>query len=553
MAFLEVKNLSVAFKGDAGWKEAIHNVSFSVEKGQKIAIVGESGSGKSVTSLAVMGLLPAKNSKVVSGDVLFDGASLFDLPLDERRKLRGNEMSMIFQEPMTSLNPLLTCGEQVLEVLKLHKPDNTKALKTKTLDLFEQVKLPRPEKMMENYPHELSGGQKQRVMIAMAMACGPRLLIADEPTTALDVTVQGEILELINDLVHEHQMACVFITHDLGLVKQFADQVLVMYRGDVVEQGNTLDVFNNPKEKYTKGLIASKPTLKTNSYRLPTVSDFSCGDLYTGVGVKKIHERNETILSVENLTVNYITKKSWLGKVVDSICAVNNVSFTVFKGETLGLVGESGCGKTTVGRAILGLEETTTGNISFEGKSVVGLTSKELKKYWNDVQIIFQDPYSSLNPRLTIGGAIMEVMTIHSMYANEEEREKETIYLLEKVGLSEEHFQRFPHEFSGGQRQRICIARTLAMRPKLIICDESVSALDVSVQAQVLNLLNDLKEEFDLTYIFISHDLSVVKYMSDRMLVMKSGELIEMGNAEELYASPKEEYTKQLLNAIPGA
>lgn len=552
MAFLEVKNLTVAFKGDTGWNEAIHNVSFSVDKGQKVAIVGESGSGKSVTSLSVMGLLPIKNSKVVSGEVFFDGDSLFELSHEERRKLKGNEMSMIFQEPMTSLNPLLTCGEQVLEVLKLHKPESTKELEKRTLELFKQVKLPRPEKMLSSYPHELSGGQKQRVMIAMAMACGPKLLIADEPTTALDVTVQGEILELIDELVHEHQMACVFITHDLGLVKQFADQVLVMYRGKVVEYGNTLEVFNSPREQYTKGLIASKPNLTTNTYRLPTVSDFASGDVYTRLKSKKVHRGTQVILEIEDLTVNYITRKNWMGKILDSVCAVNNVSFNVFKGETLGLVGESGCGKTTVGRTVLGLEKPTNGNIFFEGESVVGLSSKGLKKYWNDVQIIFQDPYSSLNPRLTIGGGIMEVMTIHNMYDNDNEREKETIRLLEKVGLSAEHYQRFPHEFSGGQRQRICIARTLAMRPKLIICDESVSALDVSVQAQVLNLLNDLKEEFDLTYIFISHDLSVVKYMSDRMLVMKSGELIEIGKSEDLYESPKEEYTKKLLSAIPG-
>ena len=551
MAFLEVSDLSISFKTDAGWVESVKHVSLSVEAGKKLAIVGESGSGKSVTSLAIMGLLPKRISKISSGHVKLNGKELFDEEVDLRKDLRGKEMAMIFQEPMTSLNPLITCGEQVMEVLMFHEKISRKEALSKTIQLFEEVKLPRPEDMINNYPHELSGGQKQRVMIAIAMACSPKLLIADEPTTALDVTVQGEILDLIDELVHEKQMACIFITHDLGLVRQFADEVVVMYRGELIEQGKVEDVFTNPKEAYTKGLIACKPTLKTSAYRLPTVADFLDTENVFVELPKKKAVFGDVLLDVQNTSVEYVTQRSWLGKPTKKVVAVSNASFQVLKGETIGLVGESGCGKTTLGRAILGLEKTSSGHIFFKGIDVTRLTTSELKKYWNNVQIIFQDPYSSLNPRVTIGEAIVEVMRVHNIGESESTRRDEAIKLLETVGLSGGHFQRFPHEFSGGQRQRICIARTLAMKPELIVCDESVSALDVSVQAQVLNLLNDLKEQFGLTYIFISHDLSVVKYMSDRIVVMKKGEIVEQGDAEQIYESPQEEYTKKLLSSIP--
>lgn len=549
MSLLEVKNLSVAFRSEGKFVDAVRNISFSVEKGKKLAIVGESGSGKSVTSLAIMGLLPEKVSRISSGEIFFGTTDLLKLDNEARRKLRGKDMAMIFQEPMTSLNPLLTCGEQVSETLKLHEGLSQQAAIDKTLELFEKVKLPRAKAMLKNYPHELSGGQKQRVMIAMAMACSPHLLIADEPTTALDVTVQGEILELIDDLVTTQDMGCVFITHDLGVVKQFADNVIVMYRGEIVEQGTVETIFNHPKEAYTKGLIACKPTLQTDNYRLPTVADFLSGKPIS-TEKKQVISHDQPLIQVQNLSVEYSTEKNWLGKTISSVKAVKNISFEVNKGETIGLVGESGCGKTTIGRAILGLEKAASGHVFYEGQDVTLFNSKELKNYWKKVQIIFQDPYSSLNPRMTIGEAIVEPMRIHHLFDNEQQRKAKAHELLETVGLKREFYQRFPHEFSGGQRQRICVARTLAMQPEVIICDESVSALDVSVQAQVLNLLNDLKEQFNLTYIFISHDLSVVKYMSDKIIVMKEGQIVESGTSKNIYENPQEKYTQRLLASV---
>lgn len=549
MSLLEVKNLSIAFRSEGNFVDAVHSISFKVEKGKKLAIVGESGSGKSVTSLAIMGLLPEKISRISSGEIFFGSKDLLKLDKEARRKLRGKDMAMIFQEPMTSLNPLLTCGEQVSETLQLHEGLSKQVALEKTLDLFEKVKLPRAQAMLSNYPHELSGGQKQRVMIAMAMACSPHLLIADEPTTALDVTVQGEILNLMDELVTTYEMGCVFITHDLGVVKQFADEVIVMYRGEIVEQGTVDTIFNHPKEAYTKGLIACKPTLETDNYRLPTVADFLSGNPISNEKKKDV-VHDQPLIQVQNLSVEYVTEKNWLGKTLNSVKAVQNISFEVNKGETIGLVGESGCGKTTTGRAILGLEKIATGHVFYDGKDITSFTSKALKNYWNKVQIIFQDPYSSLNPRMTIGEAIVEPMRIHHLFDNEQERKEKAHELLETVGLKREFYQRFPHEFSGGQRQRICVARTLAMQPEVIICDESVSALDVSVQAQVLNLLNDLKEQFDLTYIFISHDLSVVKYMSDKIIVMKEGQIVERGTAKNIYENPQEKYTQKLLESV---
>lgn len=551
MPLLEVKNLSVSFRSEGKCIDAVQNISFSVDKGKKLAIVGESGSGKSVTSLAIMGLLPQKVSRISSGEIIFQETNLLKISSEDRRKLRGKDMAMIFQEPMTSLNPLLTCGEQIMETLQLHEQLSKPEAVSKTLDLFEKVKLPRAKEMLKNYPHQLSGGQKQRVMIAMAMACSPTILIADEPTTALDVTVQGEILHLIDELIAHHDMGCVFITHDLGVVKKFADEVMVMYRGKIIEKGSVQAIFNYPKEPYTKGLIACKPTLQTNNYRLPTVSDFLSGNPIS-TEKKKLINYNETLLEIKNLSIDYVTETTWLGKPKEYVHAVKNISFEIKKGETVGLVGESGCGKTTTGRAILGLEKAAKGQVIYKGNDITLFSTKQLKNYWNKVQIIFQDPYSSLNPRITIGEAIVEPMRIHHIFENEKQRKNKAFELLETVGLSSAHYQRFPHEFSGGQRQRICVARTLAMQPEVIICDESVSALDVSVQAQVLNLLNDLKEQFDLTYIFISHDLSVVKYMSDRIVVMKNGEVVEQGNALTIYENPKESYTKKLLSSVMG-
>lgn len=552
MEVLKVSNLSIDFKTESGIVHAVKNLSFSLSKGEKLAIVGESGSGKSVSSLAIMGLLPSKITLFPAGEIQFQQQSVLGLSEKEHRKIRGSEIAMIFQEPMTSLNPLLKCGEQVSEAIRLHEQCSKEEANMKTITLFERVQLPRPKEIVDSYPHEISGGQKQRVMIAMAVACKPSLLIADEPTTALDVTVQGEILSLINDLVDEYDMACIFITHDLGVVHQFADEVLVMYRGEVIEEGSVEQVFNVPAQAYTKGLIACRPTLDTTSERLATVSDFLKETVKeTTENTSKIKKEGEVLLAVKNISVDYVTATNWLGKPTAFVNAVQDVSFELKKGETIGLVGESGCGKTTIGRAILGLEKIASGDVLFEGKNVTHLSSSERKEYWKKAQIIFQDPYSSLNPRLSIGEAILEPMVIHGIGGSNVERRNRVIELLETVGLTADQYDRFPHEFSGGQRQRICIARTLAMEPSLIICDESVSALDVSVQAQVLNLLNDLKDQFELTYLFISHDLSVVKYMSDRIVVMKSGTLIEQGTADEIYKNPKQDYTKMLLDAIP--
>ena len=565
---LDVKELAISFynREEKTWSEAVHKVSFSLEKGKVLGIVGESGSGKSVTSFSIMRLHDAKNTKV-TGEIDFDHISLLNLSDNEIRNYRGNKMAMIFQEPMTSLNPVFTCGFQVQEAIILHQKVDKIEAKKQTIALFEEVQLPRPEHIFESYPHQLSGGQKQRVMIAMALSCNPELLIADEPTTALDVTVQKTILELLLRLKTERNMGLIFISHDLAVISEIADELLVMYKGEIVEQGPAKQLFENPQHPYTKGLLACRPAPQRRLKKLPVVADFLDEDV--SVGVKHLLEINSytdeeieqrrhelytqnPLLQVQNLCTWFPIKKGLFGKATTYVKAVDDISFDVFPGETLGLVGESGCGKTTLGRSILRLVEPTSGKIIFDGTDLTTLGTADLRKMRRDVQIIFQDPYSALNPKITVGNAIMEPLQVHRVFKNDLERKAHVLHLLEKVNLLPEHFDRYPHEFSGGQRQRIVIARALALKPKFIICDESVSALDVSVQAQVLNLLRELQLEFGLTYIFISHDLAVVKHISDRMIVMNKGKVEEEGFPEIIYNSPKAAYTKKLIEAIPG-
>ena len=556
-ALLSVKNLSLGFKSRNTTNAVLHDISFDVLANEIVGIVGESGSGKSVTNLAVLGLLPQKSVDISSGEILFEGADLLNYSTQELQKIRGNAISMIFQEPMSSLNPSMRCGKQVTEILQRHKKLSTQEAKTETLRLFEQVKLPRPESVFKAYPHEISGGQKQRVMIAMAIACKPKLLIADEPTTALDVTVQKEIVLLLKELQKETGMSILFISHDLSLVSEIADRVIVMYKGKIVERGSAASIFKNPQEDYTKALIYARPSTTERLEKLPTVADFLKGTppsspVSTATRTKQHQEiyAKTPLLEIKNAQKEYYTKVSFFGKT-ESVKAVNDVSFKIYEGETLGLVGESGCGKSTLGNLILQLDKATSGHIYYKGKDLTQLKTRELRKLRRDIQIIFQDPYSSLNPRLTVGQAITEAMEVHKLYASKKERKAEALKLLEQVGLLPEHYDRYPHEFSGGQRQRIGIARTIAVKPKFIVCDESVSALDISVQAQVLNLLNALKEQYKFTYLFISHDLAVVKYISDRLLVMRNGQFEETGEADAIYAHPQSDYTKSLINAIP--
>ncbi|MFN3917470.1 MAG: ABC transporter ATP-binding protein [Flavobacteriales bacterium] len=613
---LEVKNLVTQFKIENQIVTAVDDISFVLHKGETIGIVGESGSGKSVTSLSAMGLLPNGIGKIAQGDVIYHGGvspvSLIQISEKGMRKYRGNEMAMIFQEPMTSLNPVYTCGEQVMEAVLLHKKfENISNLqnltdrlvkvlvqlflvinpirkrlkkgayltrkerraKEHTIELFKQTKLPRPEAIFDSYPHQISGGQKQRVMIAMAMSCDPSVLIADEPTTALDVTVQKSILDLMSELQLKKKIGIIFITHDLSVIAELADKVIVMRKGKIVEQGAVMDIFTNPQHPYTKGLLGSRPPLDVRLRSLPTLENFVTENEH-GELIEKDVTLNEAIklnvisdsermenhqqlysqtplLKVDNITVSFPLTRNFFGKPTTYLNAVDEVSFDLYPGETLGLVGESGCGKTTTGRAIIRLVNTASGNIYFDGVNLTPLSQPDLRLLRKDMQIIFQDPYSSLNPTLTVGEAILEPMRVHNIGANEKERKAQTIELLKRVGLAEYHLKRYPHEFSGGQRQRICIARALALKPKLVICDESVSALDVSHQAEVLNLLNELKKDFGLTYIFISHDLSVVKFMSDRMIVMQAGKIVEMGDADEIYNNPREQYTRRLIDAVP--
>ncbi|TDE04932.1 ABC transporter ATP-binding protein [Flavobacterium hiemivividum] len=554
---LSVQNLEISFKKEGIYSAVIKNISYDLQQNEILGIVGESGSGKSVSTLAIMGLLPVNISKISEGEILFDSKDVGDLSEKDLQQLRGNEIAMIFQEPMSSLNPSLKCGFQVQEILLQHTKLSTAETKSETLLLFEKVKLPNPEILFEKYPHEISGGQKQRVMIAMAIACKPKLLIADEPTTALDVTVQKEIIQLLKDIQQETGMSIIFISHDLSLVSEIAHRVLVMYRGEIVEQGEVNMIFKNPQHNYTKALIASRPSLDFRLKRLPTIQDFLedtiNAEVVTQEDRKHFHEKlygQVPILEVVNVEKEYFSTAGFFGKK-SGFKAVNDVSFKLYEGETLGLVGESGCGKSTLGNAILQLDKATAGQILYRGQDITKLGKSEIKKLRKEIQIIFQDPYSSLNPRIPIGQAIMEPMKVHGLHKTDKERKAKTIEILERVGLGADYFNRYPHEFSGGQRQRIGIARTIALQPKLIVCDESVSALDISVQAQVLNLLNELKENFGFTYIFISHDLAVVKYMSDQVLVMNKGRIEEIADADELYANPQKEYTKMLIDAIP--
>lgn len=578
LPLLQIKSLGAGFHTKAGYHTALQNISFDVQRGEVVAIVGESGSGKSVTSLSVLQLLPVPPADFTGGEILFspDGnrqTNLLRLPEAEMRRIRGNDIAMIFQEPMTSLNPVFTCGDQVTEAIRLHRRTSYAAAKEQAIALFEKVKLPEPPALFTRYPHQLSGGQKQRVMIAMATSCHPSLLIADEPTTALDVTVQQTILQLIKELQQQFNMGVIFITHDLGVVAEIADKVIVMYKGKIVEQGTATQVFHAPRHPYTKSLLACRPLLHRKGERLPVVSDFmqtdaageitekpfappvctTPADVHTKDAVGSSVSVAPALIKVDNLGVWFPVKKNFLGRSLLFTKAIDDISFEVREGETLGLVGESGCGKTTLGRTLLHLVEPTSGTILFKGLNLSGFTPAQFRGMRKNMQIIFQDPYASLNPRLTIGHAIQEPLAVHNLYGNNTQRKEKVMELLQKVNLLPEHYYRYPHEFSGGQRQRIVIARALALHPSFIICDESVSALDVSVQAQVLNLLNDLKKEFGFTAIFISHDLSVVRYISDRIMVMKKGKIVESGEAEEVFNHPQSAYTQQLISAIPKA
>ena len=563
---LSIQNLSLGFGSGDAYQQVIHNLSFSLPLGEGLGVVGESGSGKSLSSLSSMGLLPVQ-AKIKSGKILYSGRGEKEdiLGMNERelQKIRGKELAMIFQEPMTSLNPVIKCGEQVAESLRLHEGLSKKEAKEETLKWFKEVKLPRPEVIYNSYPHQLSGGQKQRVMIAMAICCKPKLLIADEPTTALDVTVQNDILRLIKELQTKMNMSVIFITHDLGVVAQISDRIAVLKKGELVEEGPAKDIFLNAKHPYTKGLIACRPPEDHRLIKLPTVSDYlndpdfdsRLNDLKISVedrkkGLLKVAE-SPIILDVKDLKTYYPIQKGIFRRTVGYVKAVDEVSFQLKEGETLGLVGESGCGKTTLGRTILQLIKASSGEVIYKGNELVGLDESAMRSFRKEMQIIFQDPYSSLNPRMTVGEIIKEPMHVHKIGSSSSERKERVVDLMETVGLTADQYNRYPHEFSGGQRQRVCIARAIAVSPKFIICDESVSALDVSVQAQVLNLLNELKNKHQLTYRFISHDLSVIKYMSDRVMVMKDGKIIEEGEADQLYHSPKEEYTQKLVSSIP--
>lgn len=550
---LEVSGLSIDF----GSRHVVHDVSYTLRRGHTLGIVGESGSGKSVSSMSLMGLLP-HSAKVVGGTALYHtkkGPVIDLLQLDEAemRKIRGEYISMVFQEPMTALNPVQRCGKQVVEMLMLHEKVSPQQAKARVIDLFKEVMLPRPEKIFDSYPHEISGGQKQRVMIAMALVCNPSLIIADEPTTALDVTVQKTILDLLKELQKKHNIGIIFISHDLGVIAQIADEVAVMYRGDIVEQGPTEQVLRNPQQPYTQGLLACRPPQTGRPLHLPTVQEFLDGtqeqaaDPLSEPTPETVQADSTPLLSVRDLTVTYTLKRTLFGKPKQQLTAVNHISFDVMQGETLGLVGESGCGKTTLGRTLLRLIDSASGSIEYRGKRLDQLNQHQMRSLRPKLQIIFQDPYSSLNPRITIGNAILEPLKVHGIEGGRER----VMELMQQVGLDPEWYNRYPHELSGGQRQRVCIARALILEPELVICDESVSALDVSVQAQVLNLLNDLKRKYHYTYIFISHDLSVVRFLSDRIMVMRQGNIVELDQSDEIYTHPQDPYTQGLIDAIP--
>ena len=556
---LDIKNLSISFLSGNQNAEVVKGISFVINKGEMLALVGESGSGKSMTALSMMRLLPQQAT--MKGQLHFNDCSDSNIDLASLdavgiQSFRGKKIAMIFQEPMTSLNPVMTCGVQVMEAIRTHEKITKKEAKESVIRLFQQVDLPNPDVMFDRYPHQLSGGQKQRVMIAMAISCNPSLLIADEPTTALDVTVQKTILDLLKRLQRERNMSVLLVTHDLGIVADYADAIVVMQKGALVESGAVKTVLNNPSHFYTRALIACRPMGKPKEYRLPVVSDF-LENKEPVQETEKLPENNidqasVPVMEVKQLSVCYPVKRNWLGVTKEKFIAVDEVSFKVLPGETIGLVGESGCGKSTLGRALLRLTQPSSGQILFNGIDVASVKPAELRHIRKDIQIVFQDPYGSLNPRLTIGEAILEPMKVHKMLDGNKARKERVEELLQKVNLRPEHFSRYPHQFSGGQRQRISIARALALNPAFIVFDESVSALDVSVQAQVLNLLNELKAEFAFSSVFISHDLSVVHYISDRILVMQKGKIVEAGAAADIFYRPEHEYTKQLIQAIPG-
>ncbi|MDS7968395.1 ABC transporter ATP-binding protein [Acinetobacter sp. V117_2] len=559
---LHIENLRVSFKGeDKQYIETVKGISFDIPANTTVALVGESGSGKSVTSLATMGLLPIGQSKIdEKSKIVFEGQDLLSLSRKDMRKICGKDIAMIFQEPMSSLNPVFTVGNQIAEVLCIHMGMSRKQARQRVLELLKEVGIPSPETKIDAYPNQLSGGQQQRVMIAMAIACEPKLLIADEPTTALDVTIQKQIIDLLESLRQRRQMSMLFITHDLALVGEIADQVIVMRHGEIREQGLAEQVLEQPKDIYTRALLYCRPQMSQRPYRLPVTSDFMRQEdnvlVEQSFDVSEIPQRKrglngneQIILEVKDLKKSFYSRKGLFGK--EEFQAVKGVSFKLAKGKTLGLVGESGSGKTTVGLLLMRLHEATGGEALIEGKDILSLTEKEFAKYQRKIQIIFQNPYASLNPRFTIGQILLEPMQIHGIGKDDAERKQIALGLLERVNLPEQAYYRYPHEFSGGQRQRIAIARCLTLKPEILICDESVSALDVSVQAQVLNLLQDLQDEFGLSYIFISHDLSVVKYISDQVMVMNHGEVVEIANSDELYAHPQHDYTKRLLQAIP--
>ena len=561
---LEIKNLTIDFLGESGATRAVDGISLHLDRGETLGIVGESGSGKSVTALSVMRLLPMPPARIAGGEILYyqneTAVDLLQVAAPDMQRIRGADIAMIFQEPMTSLNPVFRCGHQVTEALQLHRKMDYEAARDATLKLFERVKLPDPARMFNAYSHQISGGQKQRVMIAMAMSCNPQMLIADEPTTALDVTVQKAILDLMRELREESGLSMLFISHDLGVISEICDRVAVMFRGKIVEEGPARQVLRDPQHPYTRGLVACRPSLHRRLQRMPTVPDFLENKNFQA----KVVTSTETaarqaalyahapVLQIKNLEVRYPKKKNWLGQPVEWVHAVDDVSFDVFPGETFGLAGESGCGKTTLGRAIARLSDAYSGEVIYKGADLQQLTPEEFQPFRREIQVVFQDPYASLNPRMTIGDAIMEPMQVHHLYENDRIRRQKTVDLLETVGLQADHFQRFPHEFSGGQRQRICVARALALQPRLLVCDEMVSALDVSVQATVLNLLMELREKFGLTYLFISHDLSVIKQMCDRVLIMNQGRVEEIGFPDAVYENPEKEYVRRLIEAIPG-
>jgi len=555
---LEIKNLCISFQKSNEIFKAVNDISFQIESGKLTAVVGESGSGKSLTALAILQLLPEEAS--VSGNIIFSGnempTELTSLHNKSIFNIRGHHISMIFQEPMTALNPLIKCGKQVTEILIHHKKISKQSAKEKTLQLFKEVELPNPEKIFNSYPHQISGGQKQRVMIAMAIACNPSLLIADEPTTALDVRVQKSIMELLKKLQLQYNMSVLLITHDLGLVSDVADDIVVLYKGNIVEQGNARDILNNPGNAYTKGLLMCKPRPELKGKSLPVLSDFLSTESQLEVGnienqwPQKIATNNNPVIAVDSLKVYYPSSKNIWGKITSYYKALDGVSFDVQPQETIGIVGESGCGKTTLGRAILQLITPTAGSIKINGVDI-NKQHHAIQK-GKELQIVFQDPYGSLNPRLTIGDAITEPMKVHGLFGNNNQRKDKAIELMEQVSLKADQFSKYPHQFSGGQRQRICIARALSTEPSIMVFDESVSALDVSVQAQVLNLINELKSKYRFTSLFISHDLSVVHYISDRIIVMKDGKIVEQGDANEFFFNPKDEYTRELIGSMPG-